>query len=332
MYLAPLNYDRFFKKVFSSKRIAKQFLEDFFDIKIQKIEITNTAYKITDDAVAVVFDYRCKINGQYIIIDMQQWYKTDVIKRFYVYHTLNTAVQLETLLPKVVQVSENKKYTTKDYEGILPVYTLIWMADDDLGFKEDFVTFALSPEQVIDFIRNEALWKEKELDKILEARKNILTLLDNKTKNLDFLPENKLTLAFQKKIILNNRYSKYFKWFDIAEKSRNKNNTRKDFALYEKDKILMAVMQRIRKDTLMSKDYSYIKDLDGSYERGVELGIEQGIEKGVEIGESKKTKEIVIVAYLEGFSDAIIAKLTKLPVNEVETIIEEYKAEQDKKN
>jgi hypothetical protein len=248
------------------------------------------------------------------------------------------------------------------------------------------------------------LWNEKDIDKILEARKNILTLLDNKTKNLDFLPENKLTLAFQKKIILNNRYSKYFKWFDIAEKSRNKNNTKKDFALYEKDKILMAVMQRIRKDTLKSKDYSYIKDLDGSYERGVELGllagiekgieqgiekgieqgiekgikqgiekgieqgiekgieqgiekgiekgIEQGIEKGIEkgieqgieqgrqagieqgieIGESKKTKETVILAYLEGFSDAIIAKLTKLPVNEVEIIIEEYKVEQEKKN
>jgi flagellar biosynthesis/type III secretory pathway protein FliH len=34
MYLAPLNYDRFFKKVFSDISIAKRFLEDFFDFNL----------------------------------------------------------------------------------------------------------------------------------------------------------------------------------------------------------------------------------------------------------------------------------------------------------
>jgi len=39
MYLAPLNYDRYFKKVFSDTTIAKRFLEDFFDKEIQSIEL-----------------------------------------------------------------------------------------------------------------------------------------------------------------------------------------------------------------------------------------------------------------------------------------------------
>jgi hypothetical protein len=39
MYLAPLNYDRYFKKVFSDTRIAKRFLEDFFDIEIDELEL-----------------------------------------------------------------------------------------------------------------------------------------------------------------------------------------------------------------------------------------------------------------------------------------------------
>ena len=86
MYLAPLNYDRFFKKVFSDLNIAKRFLEDFLDVTIQSIEALKENHKITDDASVVEFDFRCKIEGQYIIIDMQQWYKPDVVQRFYLYH------------------------------------------------------------------------------------------------------------------------------------------------------------------------------------------------------------------------------------------------------
>ncbi len=40
MYLAPLNYDRYFKKIFSDLDIAQRFLEDIH-------------HKITDDAVVV---------------------------------------------------------------------------------------------------------------------------------------------------------------------------------------------------------------------------------------------------------------------------------------
>lgn len=214
------------------------------------------------------------------------------------------------------------------------------MADDNLKFTEDYIAFACLPEQTADFIKNDTLWDEKDLEKILKEREKALILLNNDSKDLDFLPQNRLIYAFQKNIVKNKKFSKYFKWFDLAEKTRNKNNTKLDFELYEKDKILMAVMQRIQKNALKLNDLRYIKNADSLFEggigvgiaQGIEKGIEQGIEKGIEIGESKKSKEIVIIAYLEGFNNPIIAKLTKLPVNEVERIIEEYKMEQGKKN
>ena len=73
MYLAPLNYDRYFRKVFSDTGIAKRFLEDFFDTKIDFIELLTPHHKLTDDSAAVEFDFRCRIGEQYVIIDMQQW-------------------------------------------------------------------------------------------------------------------------------------------------------------------------------------------------------------------------------------------------------------------
>ncbi len=36
--MAPLNYDRYFKKVFSNERIAKCFLEDFLEVNISSLE------------------------------------------------------------------------------------------------------------------------------------------------------------------------------------------------------------------------------------------------------------------------------------------------------
>ena len=90
MYLAPLNYDRFFRKVFSDLMIVKKFLEDFLGVHIEDIIRLETKHRVTDDASAIEFDFRCKINGQYVIIDMQQWYKLDIVKRFYVYHALSS--------------------------------------------------------------------------------------------------------------------------------------------------------------------------------------------------------------------------------------------------
>ncbi|MCK4492839.1 MAG: PD-(D/E)XK nuclease family transposase, partial [Methylococcales bacterium] len=195
MYLASLNYDRFFKKVFSEKHIAQQFLEDFLDTKIEEIELLKEKHRVTDDASIVEFDFRCKIDGAYIIIDMQQWYKMDVVKRFYLYHSLNSSLQLERLPEKQLTLDRTSKKIkrTKDYHYVEPVLTLIWMVDDNLGFDENYVSYALSPEVSNQFIEDKKLWENPELTDIIKAQQKVLAVLKNDAKGMRFLSNNKLT-------------------------------------------------------------------------------------------------------------------------------------------
>ena len=146
MYVAPLNLDLFFKKVFSNKRIAKKFLEDVLGITITEIKLLSVENKLTDDAVIVKFDFRCKIYGQYVVIEMQQHYKIDIVKRFWMYQSVSTVLQLETLKPTTVTKSNGETYTEKNYSGLKPVITLVWMVDDMLGFEEDYISYTILPE------------------------------------------------------------------------------------------------------------------------------------------------------------------------------------------
>jgi hypothetical protein len=260
MFLASLNLDVFFKKVFSNKKIAKKFLEDFFNVKITEIKLLATDHKVTNDATVIRFDYRCKINGKYVVIEMQQKYKTDVNKRFYLSHCLGTVLQLETLEPKVITKLNGETYTEKHYGGLEPVITLIWMVDDTFGFTEDFIAFTTLPEAAKDFIANDNLW-EQPLEVILKERGKTLKILNNNTKDLDFFSKNRLIYAFQKNIILNKLLTAYFKWFDFAHKSHNLNNVEEDFSQYNNDEIMAEVIKRLRKDRLAPKEYQFISDM-----------------------------------------------------------------------
>jgi PD-(D/E)XK nuclease family transposase len=202
MYVASLNIDLLFKKVFSNPEIAKSFLQDFLGILITEIIVLNIEYKLSDDAVIVKFDYRCKINGEYVIIEMQQKYKKDVIKRFYLYHCLDTSLQLETLKPIEITRPNGETYKEKDYSGVEPVLTIIWMVDDTLGFEDDFIVFTTLPERAKDFIKDETLWSQS-LETILAARAETLQILNNDTKGLGFLQKNKIIYAFQDNIVKN---------------------------------------------------------------------------------------------------------------------------------
>ena len=196
MYIAPLNYDRFFKKVFSDLRIAQRFLEDFFDTPIEDITLLPSRHRLTDEAMVVEFDFRCKINGQYVIIDMQQWYKTDVVKRFYVYHCLNTALQLENLPPKNLPMGKDKVRTTKDYHLLEPVITLLWMAADTFGSSENLLVFVQTPDLLTKILQNEVLWAEENDTKLRKERARILSALGaNRKSQLNFLHKHRpLTL------------------------------------------------------------------------------------------------------------------------------------------
>ncbi len=311
MYLAPLNYDRYFKKVFKETEIAKKFLEDFFDITIESIELLTHKHKITDDSVAVEFDFRCKIKGHHIIIDMQQWYKPDIVNRFYVYHTINSALQLEEMPNKNIFINEDVTKETKDYTKLQPVITLIWLVDDTLNFTEDYVAYNMTPEIVSDFISNEKLWLEKDIQKIIKEREIAINQLNNDTKNLSFLQKNRLIWAFQKNIVKNEKFTKYKAWFELAEKTRNKLNSKSDFIQFEQDKIFAEIIRRISKEVLTDEDVKYIENYDNFWE-GVKR-YEEGIKNENNLEVAKKLIE-------SGISNKIIAFSTNLADEEIDEL------------
>ena len=303
MFLAPLNYDRFFKKIFSDNKIAKRFLEDFLEIEIETFEMLKEKHYVTDDASYVEFDFRCKIKGAYVIIDMQQWYKRDIGQRFYLSHTLNTGLQLENLpMQQMVLNRKTKKMQkAKDYSALEPVYTLIWMATDALGFSQDYISYIMTPEAVLDFLNNDQLWNNQAIVELLKEREQVLDVVNNNTKDLDFLPKNRLIFLLQKNIVKNKTIKKYEKWFKFAEKTRDKNNTESDFREYMSDEIFCEMMRRLRRDGLTPEDYTYIADEDEfwiglekmetiMYEDGKKDGEKIGIRKGKKLGleEGKK--------------------------------------------
>ncbi|MBI4645512.1 MAG: hypothetical protein HY738_02685 [Bacteroidia bacterium] len=326
MYLAPLNYDRYFKKVFRDTSIAKRFLEDFFDVTIQEIEALPTHHKITDSATAVEFDFRCKIKGSFIIIDMQQWYKTDIVKRFYMYHSMNTVLQLEKIPDKTIDLDKKRKRDIKDYDKLVPVITLIWMVDDTLGFTDDFVSYTVAPEVTIEFIRNKNLWRSENILEILKEREKCLKILDNKTKKLNYLQQNRLIYTFQKNIVKNKKYSKYLPWFQLAEKTLDKLNRKTWFDAYLKDDIFAEIIRRISKDNLKEKDYTYIQDYNLFWEqvkRFEEALIDEGREEGQRIQEEKQHQEKIEIASkckMKGMTFSVITDLTGLSKEEIENL------------
>ena len=291
-YLAPLNFDRFFKKVFSDKKIAKRFIEDFLDIKIHKIEPLDREKRLSDDAKIIEFDYYCKIdNNKHIIIDMQQWYKPDVVYRFYIYHCSNTLIQLEDLPLKEVLQQDGKLKKIKDYSTLTPVITIIWMVEDNLGSKADFNAYTMLPEKSKEFFEETEVWKHKDIETKV---KEILYSINNNSKDLQFLQKNRLIFAFQQNIVENDKLSKYKDWFTLAEKSRNSKNTKEDFDDYRKDKILVELTRRLLKSKMSDEDLEYIETEDeirdnierynnGMRREGRNEGIEQERERSKKI-------------------------------------------------
>ncbi len=337
MYLAPLNYDRFFKKIFSDKEIAKRFIEDFLEKEIEEITKLDNRHKVTDDAKVVEFDYRCKIkNGDYVIVDMQQWYKTDIIRRFYVYHMLNTALQLEKMPKKAIVTGEENSRNVDDYKAIEPAITLVWLVDDTIGTKENYVSYALTPNIVEDFLQNNELWKKKNIKELIEERTRVLKAVNNDVRDIEFLNKNKLIFMLQKNIVKNiETNKKYEKWFKFAEKTRKKENKEEDFEEFRNDKIFQEVIRRLEKNKLTIEDEKYIEEeaelveMVKRYEAGVaeeamktgfKEGVEKGIKEGIKEGEKNKALEIGKKLLSEGIGIDIIKISTGLTKEEIEKL------------
>jgi len=200
----------------------------------------------------------------------------------------------------------------------------------------------MTPETIIDFIKNKQIWEsEATKEALLQEYKRCLTLLNNKTKNIDFLQTNRLIYAFQKNIVANgkkegSKYHKYLNWFELAEKTKNKLNKKSDFLKYAEDEIFAELIRRLCKEVLTTDDYEYIKNYREMteqvkrwekpiYQEGMEMGIGIGVEKGIGIGVEQKAKETAIKLIKKGMSNEEIAEITDLPVLEIEKIRNELK-------
>ena len=337
MYLAPLNFDRFFARVFSHEHISKRFLEDFLDIKIDHIELLKQRHRITDDAARIEFDFRCTIGDADIIVDMQQWYKTDVVQRFYTYHAAGTVLQLEKMPDKkLLPNAREKRVKSKDYTALKPVVTLIWMVDDTLRFKDNYVGYVLTPEAVRHFLAEDKLWREENIVALLKERGRLMKILGNDTKSLDFLPQNRLVFLFQPNIVEDKHAGgSYRRWFEFAEKTRNLENREKDFEEYKSDPIFLEIMRLINKGDLTKEDLEYIESEEENkalFERfllgertsaqreGEKIGMKKGLIRGEKIGlkkgegrgEEKANEKVALKIIKDGEPDQKIIKYTGL--------------------
>ncbi len=295
MYLAPLNYDRFFKKVFSDLGIARRFLEDFLDIQIEKLEFLPGKHSITNDAQIVEFDFHCTTANERFIIEMQQWYKQDVVQRFYVYHALGAALQLEDMPKKLIPLPEGKTKKIKDYGELLPTITIIWMVHDTLNFTDDYISYILTPEYITSFLQDSELWTSENCQMILEKRNKMNNLLTNAKKNINFLKKNKLIYAFQKNIVENKKLSKYYDWFEFAQKTLEKVADRFAYDKYRKDDIFCEMIRRLKTSLEEDDSIAYIKNYE-EYQEGIErynIGVkkEQREEYEEQLSEAKAREE-----------------------------------------
>ncbi len=180
---------------------------------------------------------------------MQQWYKPDIIFRFYVYHCLNTALQLENLpLKKILLNEQNKEYKyLKSYDTLVPVITIIWLVDDRLGTKtEDYLGYTMLPEKARDFFLETKIWEHKDIKNKIEE---IFNLITNDSKDLDFL---------QKNIVENPKLNRYFPWFSFAEKTKSETNSKSDFEDFIIDPTFKKIMRRLLRSDLSDAELDYI--------------------------------------------------------------------------
>jgi len=150
---------------------------------------------------------------------------------------------------------------------------------------------------------------------LMEEREKCLEVINNKTKKLDFLQQNKLIYAFQPNIFKNKKINKYFRWFDFAEKTKNEQNEKSWFEEYAKDDIFAEIITRISTEKFEQSDWDYIteqEDFSEKVKRYEKVFVEEGVSEGFHIV-AKKMKE-------KGYSLKDISEITGLPIKEIEKI------------
>ncbi|ETR69357.1 MAG: hypothetical protein OMM_09671 [Candidatus Magnetoglobus multicellularis str. Araruama] len=174
-----------------------------------------------------------------------------------------------------------------------PVFTIVWMVEDTMRFEnEDYVSYLMTPELVLDFVRNEKLWKTNDIQMIMNERAQVMQSISNKYHEIAFLEKNRLVFLFQKNIVTNEKLEKYVKWFIFAEKTKKKDNAQEDFKEFEGDPVFEEMMRRLNQSALSEEDIQYIHNEHESWEEVrrfeeelMDKGMQKGMEKGIIIGE-----------------------------------------------
>ena len=239
-------------------------------------------------------------------------------------------MQLEDLPVKLISAeapfqSQNKKQ--RNYNRIEPVYTLIWMVDDQLGFEGDFAQYNMHHHALFDFINDVPLWDSLNIDAIKQSRLSVLDKMNNVTKDLPFLSKNKLVFIFQKNIVKNMEENKenpkYAHWFEFALMTHDKDNKKEDFTHFEEDKIFKEIINRLKKDELNEDDIEYIHDEDEYIQLLKEYYINQaekqkkGENKALELGVEQGIEQVAKTLKENGADIALIAKSTGLTIDQI---------------
>jgi len=264
-----------------------------------------------------------------------------VAQRFFLYHALNSGLQLETLPQKklIVDRDSGKTKTIKDYRRLEPVTTLVWMVDDNLGFDLNYIAYRLMPHTVSAFLSADKLWKTPEVKTLLEKRAKVMRDMANEHKGMPFLAQNSLTFMFQKNIIQSPKLVRYKDWFTFAEKTKNPDNTEADFKAYEKQAVFSKIIARISQGALTPNDIQYIEDEDelteeihrweksvseeswkqGKAEGKVE-GKAEGRVEGKAEGENDKARKMAKVMKQKGMDTQTIHEISNLSITEIEQL------------
>ena len=354
MFLVPLNYDRFFKKVFSDLFIAKSFLEDFLAVKIQEIERLPDKHRITDDAAPVEFDFRCKIADRFVMVEMQQWHKQDVVERFYLYHCLNTSLQSEDLpLKRLSFGKDGQTRKIADYGQLQPAITIIWLVHDTLGTQANTLRRSMLPEETLEFIQDDGLWENTaDWNDVKTRRDEVLNIVSNNAKGLGFLQRNRLIFALQKNIVHQihhgKAHPKYARWFSLADKTLNENNDESDFSEFEQEEDFKSVYLKIKKRlskkglTLEEEDYltsevQVQREIQAGFEgiekharregleqgmaegleKGLQKGLAEGLEKGLQKGETRGALRMILEMRFGAYSESIAQKIARAELHEL---------------
>ena len=137
-------------------------------------------------------------------------------------------------------------------------------------------------------------------------------------------------VAFQKNIVKNKLYRKYFDWFELAEKTLKKISEKFEYDKYLKDKVFSDVIQRLKKGLAEDDSVGYINDYE-EYIKGVML-YDKGIEKKVsekyetQLNEAKEQIEEAKVQVKEA---EVQVKEAEAKVNEAEAKAEKERKEKE---